>query len=1755
MKKLISIVIAVIMITTSVSGVYAAVPSLSYGTSEMEAMLALINQCKENGYNTDYEMLNYTVLNRFITYTQEDIANNVGDSRITYNTNYLNALYTDTLANLNGYLNHTKLPKSKGYTYKTGDYNISGGNIVNESGKPFFSNGYGHDRDAAKDLALFPDMGMNNIQMEIQASYAVSDNDGIAFWDYLDSGTGASVYVDDTVHRSGNNSLKVENTHEDAANVYMNVWQYIPVKPNTSYTLQFYAKGNNVNSNAIRMCSGKDGWESSRNWSTVNADWTKYSYHFTTGADDYQTMIRILIQKKAPELWFDDFSINDTEIGNAGFETAASDKQYEIDRYNENTYHMRQRLANAEKNNVSVSLLLSPHYLADYIHDTYPDASSNKYGLMSFNINDERIKALISDYTTESLKAINDFESVCGICLTNEPTFNSYANTSFYQNDYREFLRNRYNSITSLNTAWGTSYSAFNKVPMPNQWAATPAYYDWMEFNETVLNDWHVWYAGVTRNAINGTKIAGAAIYTKIMADRIIDNEKNFMDGGYDHYDFAGWQDIIGFDAYSGINGDSRISKLQSLDMLASTGNKALYDNENHIIYTSEENNYTEGHARHIYNDLWQRAIHGLDSSTIWIWTRATDTDAKKGSILNRPDCLVAAGQATLDLNRTYDIVSAFQSKEKSVALYYSKASNLYNRDYYKDALSAAYKELAMAGIRCGFVSEDVIDDIDNYDTVIFPKVTHTKASALTKISSWKNNGGKVIYIGSGCLGKNEQNKAAALTVSGTTVENSGLVNQLTDKVEYYAADANGVKIANVPIESVTYKGSTYLNICNYSESSTKTVYIKNSSGETLDEAYDVVSEVTRQGAITLAPLQTMLLKTSGEGETTVKIAPEINLITQLPQEDGTKINISWRNPDYEIQEIVVSEETLGVVSNGKAIYLQSGAYNNFWVEGLTADTQYKFTVKIKDTDGNSELYSTIGTAKQVNVERYRELFGSNKWNLKNEDRVDGTAVFIDSAEKANGNSSLKIVKNNPGTNIELLSENANKVTLTPGQEYQLSFYTKTKLQDGTANVVYWMWNTKGAFYARRNYEWVKNTYKIYNIVSENGAYSATVTGVDGSDVKITGLTQSDLNFQARFVINGAGCAWIDDIELHQINSDGTLGDNLYSADNTFEWGGISGISTRSGYGSSSGVVYIYWKNATGTTTNDIAVVDKNDNVIMAGNAATGAENDLTITNLTNGTVCDYYIRAVINGITHYIPIPVAPMYSAKNQNLLTYDGYMVPWVMESNNDWSNYKRTKFYISKDEKHSGNSSFLIKSTSVSNNWGDIRYDLKNLDTTKKYKLSLYNKTNTSRSGYFQIESTGNTFATQRITGSGTTGWTLYETEIFSPQAANMSLYLRMKGECMGDFYFDDMKLLEVDDDGNPVTGINLIEGGEFEYGQTDNLMVIPASTSATLKWTNPANVKISKVYLTDGKNMLVADDLPRTSLERQSYVLQNLTVGNTYTYKIHFKVLEGDDIVDTITFIASSNKPFNQFMSVDYKYGIYTETELTLDTSEKYSGTASMRIKSEYTTEEGQYGTVEIPAAGLDSEKTYKISFMYKNKGISGERISVRDSHNSPKAFTIVCGNNTKEWTKAEATFTGVSKIVIQLMVDKIYGTMWFDDFVLREYDQESGKCIGNNILADGGFEADNIDEVKSISFKETGDKIRANIIKYNSYLTKCYVASYDSAGRMLELDVVPANEDGELVQNVTGEVNAGANVDQVRVFVWKDMMPVATALK
>ena len=123
------------------------------------------------------------------------------------------------------------------------------------------------------------------------------------------------------------------------------------------------------------------------------------------------------------------------------------------------------------------------------------------------------------------------------------------------------------------------------------------------------------------------------------------------------------------------------------------------------------------------------------------------------------------------------------------------------------------------------------------------------------------------------------------------------------------------------------------------------------------------------------------------------------------------------------------------------------------------------------------------------------------------------------------------------------------------------------------------------------------------------------------------------------------------------------------------------------------------------------------------------------------------------------------------------------------------------------------------------------------------------------------------------------------------------------------------------------------------------------------------------------------------------------------------------------------------------------------------------------------------------------------------------------------------------------------------GSVWFDDLVVREYDAEKEVCIGDNLIKNGGFEEDNIDEIKSFEITEADGKIKAEIKKYNSYTTDCYIASYDVNGKLIEVTKAEADTQGELMQTVTPEISAGENVATVKAFVWDGMTPVVVKIK
>ena len=127
------------------------------------------------------------------------------------------------------------------------------------------------------------------------------------------------------------------------------------------------------------------------------------------------------------------------------------------------------------------------------------------------------------------------------------------------------------------------------------------------------------------------------------MGTYIAGNTTKFMDSGFNHYDFSTFADMIGFDSNSSFSSiNSSMRKIEIVDMMASVSDKPLYNCENHIL--SSSSSYAAENATRIYNDLYQQALHGLDASTIWAWSRSNDSESDLyGAITNRPDCLVAA--------------------------------------------------------------------------------------------------------------------------------------------------------------------------------------------------------------------------------------------------------------------------------------------------------------------------------------------------------------------------------------------------------------------------------------------------------------------------------------------------------------------------------------------------------------------------------------------------------------------------------------------------------------------------------------------------------------------------------------------------------------------------------------------------------------------------------------------------------------------------------------------------------------------------------------------------------------------------------------------------------------------------------------------------------------------------------------------------------------------------------------------------------
>ncbi len=760
----------------------------------------LMSQCEQMGIECPYEQMNITVMEQF--QSGENISNE------SYVSSKLDDIYESTKSALTSYINGEKKPLSAP-RYQTSDINISKNKLIADTTwgqRPVFFIGYGHFAEARNNFDKFAKLGANITQQEIGPWSVIYEAKVPYGWKITSGGdVVCEANYDKANVRGGEVSLKLERGDSDG---YVIIGQSYKVEPNTSYTCTLTAKADAANSVYVTPYSGAE-----RNVIGASSLWKTYKYTFTTG-EETETEFNIIIDKKA-SAYIDNISVRkdasaENLINNGNFEKNAN-------RFGDNNEYIAvtdgieksiiPMLDSAEKNNVAVDLLISPHYFPVFVKNYYPD----------INIYHRQHRIIMDKYIETLISLIKDKPALMSICISNEPTSDS-SQIDGLLSDWHEWLLGKYQGIDAINSAFGTAYTSADEIQMPSKVSQTREFYDWMEYNDTKFAVWHSRIADKIRELMPNVKIH-SKVQDYFAQDGSGEFERGRLKWGTDAEKFSEFSDFSGNDSHAYYQSPSRPiqGKMKWYDFLSSIKTAPVFNSEDHIIRDSSKR-YDDMVAKFVSADIFQGALHGRYADTIWTWEQTSDeTSLFLGNVFQRPDALAAIGKASLDLNRLSYEISAFNDKRADAAILYSNLERVYNKDFVT-AMDKAYDACLYAGQKAEFVTENDIDKLSDYKLLIVPNVVHADRNLQSAVQEFISSGKKVIWIGE-CFTKDEFDKNISFEKSESVELSDDLTEIVYNSCDSYIKlcdEAGALPPEGVEWKTTEYNGKILVNICNY---------------------------------------------------------------------------------------------------------------------------------------------------------------------------------------------------------------------------------------------------------------------------------------------------------------------------------------------------------------------------------------------------------------------------------------------------------------------------------------------------------------------------------------------------------------------------------------------------------------------------------------------------------------------------------------------------------------------------------------------------------------------------------------------------------------------------------------------------------------------------------------------------------------------------------------------------------------------------
>ncbi|WP_168735459.1 sugar-binding protein [Cohnella fermenti] len=851
-----------------------------------------LTECEALGLSTDYERVNYTVIQDFIAYGKEDIAQG-RLSRAYYVALELEKLYDEAAAELQASLDGSRTP-AEVPRYVTGPVDISGYSFVGDTQvrstgvvetRPIIFTGYGAFTQVRKDVPKLQDLGANVIQIELGPRDVILDKT-----DYINQysvsragGVVASAAVTDDASRSGNASLKITNSSPFQSNVYFNVGQTIAVEPNTTYEFKVWVKGENAKNTWF---PGGSGMKQRKSFPSGTYDWREVEYEYTTGAAETSYKL-LVVSENVGTIWIDDLSVTKAGsdinlVSNPGFEDLggySEDKEYVVSTQKIHS-DIEKVLQNAEEHDVAVNLLISPHYFPDWALAKWPELSSANNGFIKFSLFQPMAQEIIEDYLRALIPIVSAYDSLHSITLSNESVYQANKDPNA-AGAWHAYLAELYaGGIGELNDAYQSNYAAFAEVPMPDNVTASVRSYDYVLFNQDYFAKWHEWMADIIHELA-----PDLPVQAKIMGD-----PQGSLAWGVDIERFSEFSQINGNDNWNYINEGPKgfMEELSFYDLQASLKEAPVFNSEHHII-ADGDSDYSPQQAKHLRSVLWQSAIHGRSGSAIWVWERTYDaSSSREGSILHRPDVVAEAGKTNLDLNRLSLEITAFQNERPQAAILHSTASGIFSGDYWNARLRS-YEALSYSGYKAGFVSEKQVAEggLEAYELLIVPAASRVDPATLSGIQSFMEQGGRVLLVGSHSLELEPRGAAQSAADRNYVFAHAAKLNaetstasQIRDALQPILGDIDPqhvtLKVAssgelpyNVEWRSVELDGRRLLNIVNYGDSPvTVEAFLGSGGNAPIGGFADLIAGETLAGTeLTLEPLTPYLLEFAAASE------------------------------------------------------------------------------------------------------------------------------------------------------------------------------------------------------------------------------------------------------------------------------------------------------------------------------------------------------------------------------------------------------------------------------------------------------------------------------------------------------------------------------------------------------------------------------------------------------------------------------------------------------------------------------------------------------------------------------------------------------------------------------------------------------------------------------------------------------------------------------------------------------------------------